>query len=143
MITPTQWGLFCGCLAVGTLFATAAAEDAQETPVPVYELRTYTTHPGRMDALHARFRDHTMRLFARHGMENVIYFTPTDQENTLVYLLRHKSRDAANASWKAFREDPEWQKARTESEKDAPIVKKVVSQYLTETDYSPALTGAK
>ena len=60
--------------------------------------------------LHKRFRDHTMRIFKKHGMTNVMYWTPVDKENTLVYLLKHKSQDAAKKSWAAFRQDPEWQK---------------------------------
>lgn len=112
-----------------------AAQD--ETPQLVYELRTYTTAEGRLPALHKRFRDHTLRLFEKHGMKNVIYWEPVDKENTLVYVIAHKSRADAKKSWDAFRSDPEWQKAYKESHKDGKIVVKVESQYLKATDYSP------
>lgn len=106
----------------------------------VYELRTYTTNDGKLDALHARFRDHTMKLFEKHGMENVAYSVPTDEPksaNTLVYLLAHKSRDAARASWKAFIDDPDWRTVFEESRSNGPLVKKVESVFLERTDYSP------
>ena len=105
----------------------------------VFELRIYHTHPGRLDALNARFRNHTTRIFERHGMVNVGYWTTQsgqERDNQLVYILRHKSRDAAKASWDAFRQDPEWVKARAESEKDGPIVQKVESIFLDAVDYS-------
>lgn len=105
----------------------------------VYELRTYTTHEGRLDALHARFRNHTMKLFEKHGMKNEQYWVPTDEarsKNTLIYIVSHESQEAAKKSWQAFRDDPEWQKVRAESEKDGPIVSKVESVYMTLTDYS-------
>lgn len=116
----------------------AAAAAVQNTRV--FELRTYTTHPGKLDALNARFRNHTVKLFEKHGMTNVVYMTPLDapqSENTLVYLLAHKSREAAKASFDAFRNDPDWVKARTESEAAGPIVVKVDSVFLKPTDYSP------
>ena len=119
-------------LAMGRSNADEKAEDTT-----VYELRTYTTHEGKLPDLHKRFRDHTMKIFARVGMKNVIYWTPTDKENTLVYVLAHKSQDAANESWAAFRKDPAWKKAFAESRKDGPIVMKVEKQFLTATDYSP------
>jgi hypothetical protein len=115
------------------------AEDAA-APEGVYELRTYTTHEGRMPALHARFRDHTIRLFEKHGIKNVMYWTPIDPakaDNTLIYLLWHKSEDAAKKSWDDFRNDPDWVKAREASEKDGKIVAKVESVYMKTTDYSP------
>ena len=105
----------------------------------VFELRTYTTHEGKLDALHARFRNHTTKLFEKHGMTNVGYWTPRDAplaQNTLIYVLAHSSREAAEKSWAAFRNDPEWQKARTESEANGKIVSKVESVFLNATDYS-------
>ena len=105
----------------------------------VFELRTYTTHPGRLDALHARFADHTVSLFERHGMTNVGYFVPQDTplaENTLIYVLAHDSREAAKASWAAFVADPEWLKAREASISDGPIVDGVESIFMDATDYS-------
>ena len=118
--------------------------NAQSTEAPdanrVFELRTYTTEPGRLDALQARFRDHTTKLFEKHGMTNIGYWTPADEprsKDTLIYILAHKSRDAAKQSWEAFINDPEWHQARDTSEKDGPIVSKVESVYLDSTDYSP------
>jgi hypothetical protein len=104
----------------------------------VFELRTYYTNAGKLDALNARFRDHTNRLFKKHGMEIVGFWTPQENpEGKLVYLLAFPSRDAAMASWNAFRNDPEWQKAKAESEKDGVLVARVESVFLNPTDYSP------
>jgi hypothetical protein len=106
----------------------------------VFELRTYTSPPGKLPALHRRFREHTMELFARHGMTNVAYWTPQDsarRENTLVYLLAYPSRQAARDSWAAFSADPEWQRVRAESEANGKIVEKVESVFLDPTDFSP------
>jgi hypothetical protein len=128
--------------AVAFASRTATANDAPKpaTRQKVFELRTYHTHPGRLDALHARFRDHTCPLFKKHGMELVGFWTPqADQKGqgaTLVYLLAFPSREAAAASWKAFRDDPEWKAAKDASEKDGPIVKEVESVFLDPTDYS-------
>jgi hypothetical protein len=105
----------------------------------VFELRTYTTHPGRLDALQARFRNHTTRIFEKHGMTNIGYWTPQDEpnsKNTLIYVIAHKSREDAKKSWDAFRADPEWQKAQKESEADGKIVLKVESVFMNATDYS-------
>lgn len=107
----------------------------------VYELRTYTTHPGKLDALHARFRNHTIKLFEKHGMKNLMYWVPQDEprkSNTLIYVVKHKSRQAAEASWKAFREDPEWTKVKGESEAPGPIVQKVETVFMDLAPYSPA-----
>ena len=87
----------------------------------VYELRTYVTNLGKLDNLNARFRDHTVDLFKKHGIESVGYWVPTDGEsskNTLIYVIRHNSRDAAKASWKAFGSDPAWKKVARESQVD-------------------------
>ncbi len=131
--------LFVGLL-VGWSTATVRAQT--ERAKMVYELRTYTTLDGRLPALNARFRDHTVKLFEKHGMTNIVYGTPVDNEgkavdNKLVYLLAHKSQEAARASFAAFGKDPEWVAAREASEKDGKIVAKVESQFLVPTDYSP------
>ena len=105
-----------------------------------FEMRTYTTHPGKLDALNARFRDHTTRIFKKHGMENVGYWVPQDEpghSNTLIYIIAHKSREAAKASWDAFRADPEWKKVAAESEASGKIVAKVESVFMDSVDYSP------
>jgi len=134
-------GLAAGAMLFGRGSDTAVADDSDKKPARVYELRTYTTAPGKLGDLHKRFADHTMKIFARHGMKNIIYWTPDDSKlkaNTLVYVLAHKSRGAAKKSWNAFRNDPEWKKAFAESRKNGPIVTKVVSQFLNPTGYSPA-----
>ena len=106
----------------------------------VFELRTYTAPDGKLEELHKRFRDHTMRIFKNHGMTNVAYFRPQDaplSQNTLIYLIAHPSREAAKANWAAFQADPEWQKVANESQKNGKIVAKVESVFLDPTDYSP------
>lgn len=113
---------------------------------PVYELRTYVCEEGRLDALHARFRDHTMELFEQHGITNLAYWTPTDGETsqtTLVYVIRHESRAAAAESWQAFRDDPEWQRVRAASEESGRILAQAPdSVFLSATDYSPQIGPA-
>jgi hypothetical protein len=106
----------------------------------VFELRTYTAPDGKLNDLHARFRNHTLKLFAKHGITNVGYFKPLDaplSQNTMVYLLAYPSRDAAKQSWDAFRKDADWVKARAESEAKGPIVSNVQSVFLEPADYSP------
>jgi hypothetical protein len=106
---------------------------------PVYELRIYTAVEGRLPVLVARFRDHASKLFAKHGMENVGYWVPADppkSQNTVYYILRHKSREAATASWGAFWKDPEWIKVQKETEASGKIVEKMESVFMTPTDFS-------
>ena len=106
----------------------------------VFELRTYHALDGKLDALNARFRDHTVKLFAKHGIASIGYFTPQDAPlagKTLIYLLAHPSREAAKKNFDAFRQDPAWIKARDESEKSGKIVSKVESVFLSPTDFSP------
>jgi hypothetical protein len=106
----------------------------------VFELRTYTATPGNLDKLLTRFRDHTMRIFEKHGMTSVAYWVPTDEaesSNTLIYILAHESQEAANRSWQAFSQDPEWQKVNEESNANGPILKSVVRKYMSATDFSP------
>ena len=106
----------------------------------VYELRTYYTLPGRLPALQARFRNHTLKIFEKHGMKNVGYWVPQDapkSENTLIYVISHASREQAKANWAAFSADPEWKKISEESQKDGKIVEKVESVFVDATDYSP------
>ena len=109
----------------------------------IFELRTYTTPEGKLENLHARFGNHTMNLFKKHGMENVIYWSKTpdqkDAGTTLIYLLAHKDKAAAAKSFDAFRQDPDWMKAKSESEKDGSLTvpNGVKSEFLVPTDYSP------
>jgi hypothetical protein len=125
-------------LVAGNAFQFAGVAEAQ-TSNRVFELRTYTTHPGRLEELQARFRDHTVELFERHGMTNIGYFTPQESplaDNTLIYLLAHDSREAAEASWAGFGSDPDWLKAAEESRRNGRLLESVVSVFLDPTDYS-------
>ncbi|MBV8879842.1 MAG: NIPSNAP family protein [Planctomycetaceae bacterium] len=124
-------------VAVAGFAASASAKPAAEERF--FEMRTYTTNPGKMTALHARFRDHTAKLFEKHGMTNIGYWSPVtgdNAENTLIYVLAYPSKEAREASWKAFVSDPDWVKAKAESEKDGVLVSKVVSVFMKGTDYS-------
>ncbi len=134
-------------LGVGAVFAAGvwAGQWLQVTPVEaqsapkVFELRTYVSPPGKLDDLHARFRNHTVKLFEKHGMTNVAYWVPADEpgsRNTLIYVLAHDSREAAKKNWEAFGKDPAWQKARAASEENGKLVSKAESVYMTPTDYS-------
>lgn len=117
------------------------------TPTPlfaqgnrVFEIRTYTAPDGKLGDLHARFRNNTLRIFAKHGMTNVVYFAPQDaplSQNTLIYVLSHASREAAKKSWADFQADPEWQKVAADSQVNGRIVSKVESVFADATDYSP------
>jgi hypothetical protein len=106
----------------------------------VFELRTYTAPPGKLEALKSRFRDNTIKIFNKYGMESIGYWVPQDaplKENTLIYILAHQSREAAAKSWKDFQADPDWQKARAESQKDGPLTTKAPeSVFLDPVDFS-------
>ncbi len=136
--------LFIGALAVlaaGSVgFAAGSAHRAADTRV--YELRTYTVLPGRLPALNKRFAEHTMSLFERHGMRNEMYWVPMDsarRENTLIYVVSHESRAAADRNWVAFGTDPEWVRVRDASEADGKILAKAPERvFMTATEYSPA-----
>ena len=143
MTTIKTLVLLLAVLTSSSLFATAkAAETSRDltSAQRVFEMRTYHALPGRLDALNKRFRDHTCKLFQKHGMELIGFWTPQDEKqgkaDTLVYILAFPSREAAAASWKAFQNDPDWKKARDESEKDGKIVANVESVFLDPTDYS-------
>jgi len=114
--------------------------DAEAQGRKVFEMRTYTSPDGKLNDLLARFRNDTLRIFEKHGMENVGYWVPTDapaSANTLVYILAHDSRDAAAKSWAAFREDPEWKGVAERTQANGPIVSNVQSVFLESTDFSP------
>ena len=131
--------------ALGALAATRASAGPPGSSLAsdsrCFELRTYTAPPGKLQALHARFRDHTNALFTKHGMTMVGYWVPSDDDkgaaNTLIYLLAFPSRGARDKAWEAFRSDPAWTAARTASEVDGKLTEKVESLLLTATDYSP------
>lgn len=129
-------------LAIAACVATPAAvfADAAKTEGRVFELRTYTTPEGKLDDLHKRFREHTMKIFERHGMTNVGYWIPQDAPlagHTLIYVISHKSRADAKKNWAEFGADPEWQKVKAASEANGPVVTKVESVFMDATDYSP------
>lgn len=106
----------------------------------IFELRTYVANPGRLADLHQRFREHTLGLFERHGMDVIGFFTPTEGENadrTLIYVLGFENRAAADQAWKDFRSDPDWITAKADSEADGVLTERVESVFLDPTDYSP------
>lgn len=125
--------------------ALRAASLADDPAVPnsstgIYELRVYHAALGKLPDLLARFRDHTIKLFSQHGLESVAYWTPLDEpekSNTLIYILRHPSRESADANWKSFRDDPQWQSVRDKSEANGKLVEKVDSTFMALTDFSP------
>lgn len=138
----TIWGMLLLTAGAVGLTAYGADKDKGDKKVDtrVFEMRTYYAAPGKMTALHARFRDHTNKLFQKHGMTLIGFWSPTDPkaaEEKMVYILAFPSREAADKSWKAFRDDPEWKTAKDASEKNGPLVQKVESVFLNPTDYSP------
>ena len=144
-MTMKQWptalavtGAFVAGFAVHSLVSSATTAHAAANRV--FEMRTYTAPPGKLDALKARFRDHTIRIFNKHDMTSVGYWIPQDaplSQNTLIYLVAHPSREAAEKNWAEFQKDPEWQKVANESQVNGKIVAKVDRIFLTPTDYSP------
>lgn len=136
--------------ATAPLHAQNAAPAAAQAPDPktaLYELRIYYPAPGKLDAVNARFRDHTMRIFKRHGMTNIAYWNEAPTADTpngrLIYILAYPNRAARDASWLAFRADPEWQAASKASEVNGKLVEKVESIFMNRTDYSPAFAFPK
>jgi hypothetical protein len=125
--------------AVLVLAGYGAGRASQPAPAHVYELRTYTAAEGKLDAVNARFRDHTRGLFERHNMKSVGYWMPSEGPmagKTLIYILEHPSREDATKNWAAFRADPEWVKVKAESEAGGPIVAKTESVFMAPADYS-------
>ena len=119
-----------------------AVESVITKHIRVFELRTYTTAPGRLKNLHARFRDHTCKIFENHGMKNVAYWTPIDdnkgKSNTLIYIISHYGTTQAKKNWRGFAGDPAWKKARAASEKDGKILAKAPHKvFMNSVDYSP------
>jgi hypothetical protein len=115
---------------------------ADSASTTVYELRVYHTYEGKLNDLLKRFREHTTKLFEKHGIRNVAYWTPLDEpakSSTLIYILAHPSREAAAANWKAFQDDPDWKSVRDKSEENGKIVEKVDSTFMALTDFSPRL----
>ena len=139
LLLALSTGIFFAGVAVGSIFQAGAVVNAHDGE-RVFEIRTYTAPEGKLDALHARFRDHTLRIFEKHGMTSIGYFKPQDaplSQNTLIYVLAHPSREAAKKNWAAFAADPEWQKVSAESQVNGKIVTKVDSVFAEPADYSP------
>jgi hypothetical protein len=125
---------------VFALMLSTGLVSSAETDSRCYEMRTYYAEPGKLDELHARFRNHTCKLFEKHGMVNIGYWVPVQNpENKLIYVLSYPSKEAAVRSWKAFRDDPDWQAAHKASEVNGKLVAKADSLFLNATDYSPAI----
>ena len=123
-----------GVAALGlVVLAGETNQGGKKVETRVFELRTYYAHPGKMEALHARFRDHTNKLFVKHGMTLIGFWSPIDAKEAqrkMIYILAYPSKEAADKSWKAFRADPVWLKAKDESEKNGVLVEKVDSVFL-------------
>jgi hypothetical protein len=141
-MTKSSWVFLVAGLILGaSLFSMHGGLRAADAPAArVFEIRTYYTLPGRLDALNQRFRNHTMKLFEKHGMTNIGYWVPQDSpahDNTLIYVIAHASREQAKANWAAFAADPEWKKVAEESQKDGKIIDKIDSVFVDATDYSP------
>jgi hypothetical protein len=131
-------GMFAAGFALRGELGTPAAH--AEAANRVFELRTYTAHPGKLEAMKARFKAHVVPMFNKHGMKVVGFWTAADaplSENTLVYVLAHQDREAAKKNWASFQADPEKGRVWAETEKEGPINLKVVSMYLNPVDFSP------
>jgi hypothetical protein len=138
-MSKQSWLMLVVGLILGATLQWTRAADA-EPAGKVFEIRTYHTLPGRLDALQKRFRDHTLKMFEKHGMTNVAYWVPQDspaKETTLIYVISHASRDAAKANWAKFIADPEWTKIAADSKVDGKIIDRIESVYMDATDYSP------
>jgi hypothetical protein len=131
--------LFAATIVAMAIAGSARAEDKPKDG-RLFEMRTYITNDGKLADLHKRFREHTNRLFVKHGMELIGYWTPAEgpeADNTLVYVLAYPNREAREKSWKGFMADPEWQAAYKASHANGTLVKQVKFQFLNPTDYSP------
>jgi hypothetical protein len=130
-------------LLPASLWAAAQQDNTKpKASTMVYELRVYHAAEGKLGELLARFRDHTIKLFDRHGMKSLAYWTPVEEPlkgNTLVYILEHPSREAAAANWKSFQNDPEWKAVKEKSEANGKLTEKIDSTFLAMTDFSPRL----
>ena len=135
----------CALALTISILAVSSSRGAEEKPAAAgsgsrfFELRKYTTNPGKLDALLARFRNHTNAIFEKHGITLIGYWVPTDEklsQNTLIYILAYPSKEAQAKAWKDFVDDPDWKKAKAESEKDGVLVNKVESTFMTPTDFS-------
>jgi hypothetical protein len=111
----------------------------EQPPSHVYELRLYHAKEGKMDALKARFGDHTDALFRQHNMKSIGYWSPQDapdSQNLFIYILEHPSRQEAEKNWAAFQADPEWKKVKAESEANGPLVDHIDHYFMDPTSFS-------
>lgn len=132
-------------IAITCLLMAMTSTPASAAPDTLcYEMRIYYAAPGKLDDLNSRFRNHTLKLFEKHGMKNVGYWMPIDNpESKLVYVLSYPSREAREASWKAFVSDPEWKAVAKSTEANGRLVAKVETRFMSAIDYSPAITPVK
>jgi hypothetical protein len=128
-------------ILLGGLTAISTPAWAADSPAAgkVYDMRIYKANPGKLEAVNARFRDYTCKLFQKHGMELIGFWTPVEGEeakDTLIYIVAFPSLEAQKQAWKAFWDDPEWKKVKADSEKDGVLVKEIKFKLLKPTDYS-------
>jgi hypothetical protein len=127
-------------IAAWLVVSTPVRAADRPTAERVFDMRIYKTNPGKLDALNARFRDHTCKIFKKHGMELIGFWTPTEGEeakDTLIYIVAFPNAEAQKKAWDAFWDDPEWKKVKADSEKDGVLVKEIKGKNLKATDYSP------
>lgn len=136
MLNKNKWIAIRNLVCILLLGLSCRSIQAHEHETLVFEMRTYTTFEGKLDALNSRFRDHTLTLFEKHGMKNIGYWIPADIPDTLIYIVAHKSKAEASESWKNFINDPEWQSAYAESIANGKLVANIDSIYMNATDYS-------
>jgi len=136
-------GMKAFALLAAVMLTAIVSAPAAEMDTRVFEMRTYYAAPGKLDDLNKRFREHTTGLFENHLITNIGYWMPVENpDNKLVYVLAYPSREARDASWKAFSADPDWKKAQSESEANGKLVTKVEQLFMTATDFSPSVTHA-
>lgn len=138
----TLFGQMSALIAFGVII-TGAPMGAEAANAKLYEMRSYHANPGKMEAVHARFRDHACRLLKKHGMDPIGFWVPADAADAgnglLIWILAWPDRQTRDNKWAEFMADPEWQKAFKESEKDGKLVEKAVIHFLSPTDFSPEI----
>jgi len=136
--------LVASLIAAATVSLASAQSPVLVRETRTFELRTYYAAEGKLDALNARFRDHALWLFQKHGMTPVGFWSPEgNPDNKLVFLLAYPSRPARDAAWKSLAADPEWVRARKSSDRSGKLVKYIEEEFLTPTDYSPVATAGR
>jgi hypothetical protein len=128
---------------LATIFSTTMPSFPASPDTRCFEMRVYYAAPGKLEALHARFRNHTVKLFEKHGITNVGYWTPVENpDSKLIYVLTYPNREARTTAWKAFQADPDWQAAFKASEVDGKLVAKAETLFMTATDFSPEIKSS-